>query len=63
MSIFKLNIAEPCREDWQNMTPNNLGRHCQNCQKTVVDFLQKPMLAAEKPLQIYGHFPIKADFH
>ncbi len=33
-----LNIPEPCHENWQQMTPNEQGRHCMTCQKTVVDF-------------------------
>lgn len=33
-----LSIPEPCHENWQNMTPNEQGRHCMSCQKTVVDF-------------------------
>lgn len=33
-----LNIPEPCHENWQQMTPNEQGRHCMSCQKTVVDF-------------------------
>lgn len=33
-----LNIPEPCHENWQQMTPNEQGRHCMACQKTVVDF-------------------------
>lgn len=35
---LQLNIPTPCHEDWQNMTPNEKGRHCMACQKTVVDF-------------------------
>jgi hypothetical protein len=31
-------IPEPCHENWQQMTPNEQGRHCLSCQKTVVDF-------------------------
>lgn len=31
----------PCAESWAAMTPNNLGRHCLACQKTVVDFTLK----------------------
>lgn len=33
-----LTIPEPCHENWQQMTPNEQGRHCMSCQKTVVDF-------------------------
>jgi hypothetical protein len=35
---LQLNIAEPCHENWQNMTPHEQGRFCGSCQKTVVDF-------------------------
>ena len=33
-----ISIPEPCHENWQTMTPNEQGRHCMSCQKTVVDF-------------------------
>src|SRR5882724_8501055 len=35
---LQLQIPTPCHEDWQTMTPNEQGRHCMSCQKTVVDF-------------------------
>jgi hypothetical protein len=37
---FKLNLSvpEPCTENWDNMTPNERGRHCASCDKTVIDF-------------------------
>lgn len=35
---LQLNIAEPCHENWQNMTQQEQGRFCGSCQKTVVDF-------------------------
>jgi hypothetical protein len=35
---LQLNIAEPCHENWQNMTPQEQGRFCGSCRKTVVDF-------------------------
>lgn len=38
---FKLSIPKPCHEDWDKMTPNEQGRHCDHCQKTVVDFSAK----------------------
>ena len=36
--MFKISIPIPCHEDWGNMTPNEQGRHCSSCAKTVVDF-------------------------
>lgn len=36
-----LQIPEPCHEDWNQMTPQGLGRHCDSCAKTVVDFTAK----------------------
>jgi len=33
-----IHIENPCSEDWSAMTPNEMGRHCSNCCKTVVDF-------------------------
>jgi hypothetical protein len=35
------SINKPCTEDWGKMTPEQQGRHCQVCCKTVVDFSQK----------------------
>lgn len=35
-----VSIQDPCHENWQQMTPNEQGRHCLACQKTVVDFTQ-----------------------
>lgn len=29
-----------CSEDWARMTPTRQGRHCQNCQREVIDFTQ-----------------------
>jgi hypothetical protein len=33
-----ITIPTPCHEDWNAMHPNELGRHCDSCVKTVVDF-------------------------
>lgn len=33
-----LSIPTPCHEDWDKMTPTEKGRHCQSCEKEVVDF-------------------------
>jgi hypothetical protein len=35
---MKIHIPEPCHENWGSMTPNEQGRFCGSCQKTVVDF-------------------------
>ena len=36
--IQSINIPEACHESWQQMTPVEQGRHCQQCCKTVTDF-------------------------
>jgi hypothetical protein len=38
---MKAQIPTPCHEDWNTMTPNERGRHCLSCQKTVVNFTNK----------------------
>ena len=31
----RIKIEEPCHENWNAMSPNEQGRHCQKCVKTV----------------------------
>lgn len=38
---FTIQINDPCHEDWNKMTPQDQGRHCDSCQKVVVDFTIK----------------------
>ncbi len=33
-----VHIPTPCHENWNKMTPENKGRFCNSCAKTVVDF-------------------------
>jgi hypothetical protein len=37
-SNYKINILEPCNEDWNKMTPTENGRFCGSCTKNIVDF-------------------------
>ena len=37
---FQIQIPEPCHEKWSDMTPNEKGRYCDQCAKTIVDFSQ-----------------------
>jgi hypothetical protein len=35
---FQIRIPSPCQENWDSMRPEEKGRHCASCQKTVIDF-------------------------
>lgn len=39
---LSISIPEPCNENWSIMTPEEKGRHCKSCQKTVIDFTRMP---------------------
>lgn len=34
----KINIPDPCNQDWDKMTQIGNGRYCDTCKLTVVDF-------------------------
>lgn len=38
MTTFKIEIPEPCHENWSAMSVEERGRHCSVCNKVVVDF-------------------------
>ncbi|MFY7839164.1 MAG: hypothetical protein ACOVP7_02760, partial [Lacibacter sp.] len=41
LPTFQINIAEPCHENWNKMSPVEQGRFCGSCQKNVIDFTTK----------------------
>lgn len=38
MRSLTVQIPKPCHENWAQMQPNEQGRFCASCQKTVVDY-------------------------
>jgi len=36
--MLKISIPDPCAQSWDAMIPNEEGRQCSACAKTVVDF-------------------------
>jgi hypothetical protein len=38
MKTYKLSVPEPCKQDWDAMTPDAQGRFCSMCAKSVIDF-------------------------
>lgn len=51
MTPFKLTVAEPCHEKWNEMNAQEKGRFCGICDKTVVDFTNKNPLEISSILQ------------
>ena len=35
---IQIQIANPCHESWDNMLPEERGRFCSSCKKSVIDF-------------------------
>ena len=64
MKDKKVTIPKPCNEGWDTMTPNDNGRHCDSCNKTVVDFttmtLEQIKLYFDKNngAKVCGHFKV-----
>jgi hypothetical protein len=56
-----IQIPKSCHQDWNAMTPKAQGRHCNACQKTVVDFTtmtdtQLAHFFNTKPENVCGRF-------
>jgi hypothetical protein len=41
LQISKIEIPNPCQENWHEMKPNSGGRFCTHCAKSVVNFENK----------------------
>jgi hypothetical protein len=41
METLQISIPKPCHENWDRMTPQEQGRFCDSCCKTVIDFSGK----------------------
>jgi hypothetical protein len=37
---MQLEVPQPCQEKWNHMTTTVVGKHCNACNKEVVDFSQ-----------------------
>ncbi len=59
-SPINISIPEPCGESWHKMTPVPGGRHCDVCEKCIVDFTQSSdkeiWKAYQKEGKICGQF-------
>jgi hypothetical protein len=59
---YIVRIPELCHEDWNKMTPDNKGRFCNSCSKSVVDFTDKTdqeivnILQSANGERVCGHF-------
>ena len=57
---INISIPEPCGESWHKMTPVPGGRHCNVCEKCIVDFTQSSdkeiWKAYQKEGKICGQF-------
>lgn len=57
-----ITIPEPCHEDWNKMLPDDKGKFCNSCSKSVFDFSNKTdneikdILIAHKDQKVCGHF-------
>lgn len=61
-SNFIVRIPEPCHEDWNKMLPDEKGKFCLSCNKSVFDFSGKTdaeiktILLEHKDQKVCGHF-------
>lgn len=60
---FQIQIPKPCDANWNEMTPNEQGKFCSLCDKTVVDFTKMSdeeikhfFKIKKKEERVCGHF-------
>jgi len=59
---YIIRIPDPCHEDWNKMTPDDKGKFCNSCCKSVVDFTNKSdqeiidILQSAGEGKVCGHF-------
>ena len=57
-----VRVPEPCHEDWNSMQPDEKGKFCSSCSKSVFDFSNKTdqeikhILLEYKDQKVCGHF-------
>ena len=60
--FYSISIPKPCHENWNTMIPEEKGRFCNSCSKTVIDFTQMDTMEIQdfidqnKENNICGHF-------
>ena len=47
----KLEIKNPCSQNWDEMTPKGKGKHCNSCNKVILDFTEMNDVDLVKMLQ------------
>lgn len=60
---MKLTIPKPCHENWDEMTPNEKGRFCSICSKTVKDFTKLSDVEIIHDLSLDSNVCINASSH
>jgi len=46
---FRLSVSKPCNENWDSMVPDEVGRYCLTCNKSVIDF----SLMTDKEIELF----------
>lgn len=60
--FYSISIPKPCHENWNTMLPEEKGRFCNSCSKTVIDFTTMDRLEVQDFINqneqnnICGHF-------